>query len=711
MITTIKRHLLTEWHRVILFVLPLLITLINPNWIYNPPVLNQADTWIYNGLFRYFFDFANSYPSNSHYFIERLSAILPGYALYHVFTPEIANAVLHLGVHMITVFALYGVMRRLFDKDTAFIAALCLGGYTWFLRAAGHDYIDGMGIAYYSAALWFATQAAYQVRYKLYLLGCGAFLGAAVVSQLFLVVFVPVIGLYYLALNWKNHRHSFIMSAIYVPGGGAVVIFGLMIFNLITVGQFNIFSNSLVFITRSTINKALRSNIFELYGDTPMTWMALPCLLMACSIVCLARWKYVPVERRFTLRLVIMTFILTLGLLIIFHFRSSYAYLIIYLYMSLMIPALFLLFSGLIAIMTPSINPRQGVLLLGVMLIPFALSVLIPTLEPALLDARFVWAIAGGAMLILGAGLLRTRKPLWIVGSFAAMSLMFSGHNGIAYYDRLHTYRIFAATSDILAVVDAQNPESLNFSQYKVFIATNNFLPYSMPLRRISQPIRSKTLKWPSVVAGDVVGLKRYQFVARQRYLLLSDNEAVLDEMNEKIGSAFNIQVNHSFALTQIDPTGKYRGYLLTLTRLDRYGEPILPSGDNVNWFKQFSAYLDVAWTGPGSDVVLRFNLPVPESDVVVELCAVESTTALGDVLPALVNDVPVTFTRQPASGETCLLRYTADVPQAAITGDEFTEIALTIPTAPADTVLHNGSKELYGMAIVSITFYTEETP
>jgi len=98
MISRLKQRLYEGWHGVVVFALPLLITLINPNWIYNPNLLNRVDTWIYNGLFRYFFDFADKHPSNWHYYVERLSWVMPGYVLYHIFSPEVANAVLHLGV-------------------------------------------------------------------------------------------------------------------------------------------------------------------------------------------------------------------------------------------------------------------------------------------------------------------------------------------------------------------------------------------------------------------------------------------------------------------------------------------------------------------------------------------------------------------------------------------------------------------------------------
>jgi|GEM_PF-1295514 len=705
----LTQWLVGVWHQLILFALPLLITLINPNWIYNPPVLNNVDTWIYTGLFRYFFDFADKHPSNWHYFIERLSWVLPGYAAYHIFSPEVANAVLHLGVYFLTVFALYGVARRLFGKDAALLMALCLGSYTWFLRAVGHDYIDGIGIAYFSAALWFATQAAYQPRYKGYLFGCGVFLGASLVTQLFLAMFIPIIGIYYLALNWKNHQRSLIISIAWVGGGAAILILGIMLFNLLTVGEVNIFANSLTFIRNNTESMQLRVFIIRDYGATPMTWMALPCLLSLCFLVYLARWKHVAVELRFALRLVMVVFSLTLGGLIVLHFKTSYPFLILYLYMSLMIPALFLLLAGLIAMAAPKLDMRQGFILLAVILLPFILSITLPTLEAALLDVRVVWAFAGAAMLVLALALLRIHKPLWIVGSFAVMSLMFSGHNGIAYYDRLYTYNIFMATSNALETIDAQDPGTLDFSPYVVWEAGDEFFRYSMPLRGMSQPVYGHASKW-EIAHTNARALKAMLKIV-QDVLILSADENVLTEANDLLSDHFDVKVNHNFALPSADPTGRYRGYLLTLTRLDHYGESVFPFGDNVNWATQFAPTVVIGWTGPGADVVLKFNLPAPEGDVVVEVCAITSTIALADELPALVNQIPITFTRQPASGETCLLRYTADVPQAAITGDEFTEIALNIPVAPADTVLHNGVKDLYGMGITTITFYTADIP
>src|SRR5882724_9800413 len=79
----------------LLLSLPIILLLINNNWIFNPPS-DFPDSWFYLTNFRHFFDFAPNYPSNIHYFIERLTWNLLGYSFYHVFTPIIANYLLHL---------------------------------------------------------------------------------------------------------------------------------------------------------------------------------------------------------------------------------------------------------------------------------------------------------------------------------------------------------------------------------------------------------------------------------------------------------------------------------------------------------------------------------------------------------------------------------------------------------------------------------------
>jgi len=195
-----------------------------------------------------------------------------------------------------------------------------------------------------------------------------------------------------------------------------------------------------------------------------------------------------------------------------------------------------------------------------------------------------------------------------------------------------------------------------------------------------------------------------------QDVLVFSADDDVVAAITMALRDNFEVSVKHIFSLPSIDPSGKYRGYLLTLTRLDQYGEPVFPLGENVGRAIPLQGSLIVGWTGPGSDVILKFNLPAPTGDVMVQICGMLVTVALEDELAALVNQTPVTLTRQPAQAE-CDVRYTASIPQEAIPGDSFTEIALNIPVAPGDRALHNGNRELLGMAMTSITFSIEDTP
>src|SRR5258708_7477462 len=148
--------------------LPIVLLIINSNWIFTPTpfVLNNRlvnpDPSFYFSYFRHFFDLVGQYPSNSHYFVERLSWNLPGYAAYHLFPPIAANLVLHLSIYYIGVFSIYGIVYFLFNQQTALLTALLMGGYTWFFRATGWDYVDGIGVAYFSVLLLLLTLAAFK---------------------------------------------------------------------------------------------------------------------------------------------------------------------------------------------------------------------------------------------------------------------------------------------------------------------------------------------------------------------------------------------------------------------------------------------------------------------------------------------------------------------------------------------------------------------
>ncbi len=560
------RSLRQEWHWALVLALPLLITLINPNWMYSPHALNNIDTWIYHGLFRHFFDFAAAQDTGIYYFVERLSWILPGYALYHIFPAQIANALLHLGVYYLAIFSLYGTARQLFGKDTALIAALCLGGYTWFLRAAGHDYLDGVGIAYYSAGIWFATKAAYQPRYKPYLFWCGVFLGLTIISQLFWAAFMPTVGLYYLLLNWKRHHHSLFVSVEWVGFGAVAVIALLMAFNFFTIGKADIFINSVVFIRSiASISDGVRQSVISGYGDIPATWLVWPCAVALCAAIRLARWGQASPDLRFILRALALAFCLTFAVFLYFHFRSTFPYLIIYLYMSLAIPVTFLLFAGVITTFNPTaLTFRKAAAALGIGLLPTLLNVLTPSIEPLLRNAGVVWVLAGVAMAIMALALSRKASVLLLVGAFSVMSLAFSGHNGVAYHDRLRSYKIFMGADETVNAIIKHSPNLTDFTDLIVWDgASPAFAAYSKPLIGIYWG----QMDWKKVqISPEQLHLERDGVLS---VVMLSDDPEIVDKVIAALTGEFTVLQEDSFTLPGIDVAGQYRGYILTLTPVE----------------------------------------------------------------------------------------------------------------------------------------------
>src|SRR5262249_18495206 len=155
------------------------------SWIYN--ALTGIDQWIYFG---YFLDYpryvTHLYPEV--YYGTRLSWILPGYALHHLFDPVTARYILHVGFYYLAVFSLYALLRRAVGPRMALLAAILFGTHSYFLGAIGWDYIDGPGLTYNVAALACIAQAASSRRPEIWLLASGAAAAGMFYCNAFLVV-------------------------------------------------------------------------------------------------------------------------------------------------------------------------------------------------------------------------------------------------------------------------------------------------------------------------------------------------------------------------------------------------------------------------------------------------------------------------------------------------------------------------------------------
>ncbi|HLG94752.1 MAG TPA: hypothetical protein VKX49_00430 [Bryobacteraceae bacterium] len=218
----------------ILLLVPLIQVLAQPSWIFTP---DGFDQWFYHGYFidlkRHIVAFAGSY------YGTRLAWILPGYLAHSIFPTLAANAVLRLFVCWTAAFATHFLVKRNYGIRCALMVALLLCSYADFLAAAGWDYVDGAGIAYSLLCLEEAGAAAIvSSRWSIARAGfSGMSLAAAIHSNLFLLVLIPIITLFCLVRCGKR----FVRVAAASTAGFSIVTAALGFISLELGGPFLFF--------------------------------------------------------------------------------------------------------------------------------------------------------------------------------------------------------------------------------------------------------------------------------------------------------------------------------------------------------------------------------------------------------------------------------------------------------------------------------------
>lgn len=187
----------------ILLLIPNILLLINDNWIF-APTTGFIDAWIYFGYFKNLINHLHFFPTT--YYSGRFSWTLPGFVMYYLFPPLIANYLLHMCVYLISVFSIYLILRLMVHRYSALLTASLMGSYVWFLRAAGLNYVDGPGVMYISLVL-LSLSLSIKTRFSsLFLFFCGLFFACAVFTHFFLLSFFPFFLLLYILLTHKNNR-------------------------------------------------------------------------------------------------------------------------------------------------------------------------------------------------------------------------------------------------------------------------------------------------------------------------------------------------------------------------------------------------------------------------------------------------------------------------------------------------------------------------
>jgi len=333
---TLKRQIKANWEILLLLLLPVLLLLINQIWIFNPN--GTIDPWVYFGYFIRLKQYLIAFPEA--YYGSRLSWILPGHLAYSLFSPLIANYVLHLGFYYLATLSLYFILKPSVGRRAAFLASASMGCYSFFLLAIGWDYVDGAGITYFLLTALMLSWAARKESWTIWMFLSGVFFGALIHTNLVWLAFIPSLIIYYVLTNrpdWR--RKTFISVAAFIVGISTItLLLGSM--NYAVGGKFVFFMPSVNFaLSSSGQPNPWRIDWHQWFLSA--SWLVLPLVVLVGSTVTLALSKFrksfeqadtVPLQAIFVTSCLIMIFLEVKGISVLQHpFYASY-----------LIPSLFL---------------------------------------------------------------------------------------------------------------------------------------------------------------------------------------------------------------------------------------------------------------------------------------------------------------------------------------------------------------------------------
>ncbi len=218
--------------------MPFILLAINDNWIFSEAsLIFSIDSWVYSGFHLHLPQFLQTFGDT--YYASRLPWTVIGWLLHSAFDDTHALYVLHFAVFYLAVFSLYAAVRTLFANTTAACAAaVLLGTNSYFLLAAGSDYVSGPLMACSLAAIAAVASAAVRPRWRLAALMWGAADCAMVSMYIALVLFVPIqIGMF-LFLNRLRGKRPVVAAAFFFVAGGVSAMLFLGLINWLVGGPF-----------------------------------------------------------------------------------------------------------------------------------------------------------------------------------------------------------------------------------------------------------------------------------------------------------------------------------------------------------------------------------------------------------------------------------------------------------------------------------------
>jgi hypothetical protein len=281
-----QRCLPKDPYHLILLGLPWLLLAINTNW----PFGNAAnlDPWIYWTHYRTYPALQVAVPS---YYGERLPMILPGYLFHQLFTPSVAQVLLHVTLFYIAVFALYYTIKTVHDRPTALLAAILLGCHSFFIGAIGYDYIDGYGIAYYLLTMAFLTRALRGAWPELWLALAGVAAAGCFYTNPIWLLFMSFLPLYYVLATRKHQTQSATAAFALFTKWFLLGFIGLTIvfctYSYYVMGTFWFYRDSLTIVFTLKQHQEWTNHDFSWIHHA--TWLVFPLLVLVACLAAVLR--------------------------------------------------------------------------------------------------------------------------------------------------------------------------------------------------------------------------------------------------------------------------------------------------------------------------------------------------------------------------------------------------------------------------------------
>lgn len=269
---------------------PFLILLADRNAFFTRP--GDLDPWVYRGYFTHFSEFIGSWFPGT-YYGSRLSWIVPGWIVNALFSPLIANYVLHFAVYYLGALSLYYVLNHFYGAQAALVGSIAFTTCPYVWDAVGWDYVDGAGIGYYLCLVALIIRARQRPRWVAGALA-GMVCSALLYTNIVWVVLIPLpVGIYLLApsppaTTGTRFRATAAFLTSFAAGGLALTL-ALCIINYRAGGAFLFYAPSISYVLRNASDASGRYQIEGRSWLWQATWLIYPSMALLVSVICCIR--------------------------------------------------------------------------------------------------------------------------------------------------------------------------------------------------------------------------------------------------------------------------------------------------------------------------------------------------------------------------------------------------------------------------------------